>query len=186
MKEVLSEEQLVHEGMPLVDIIIKTKIQLNKNIGISYDDLYQTGCIALIQAARRFNPTLNIKFNTFAAKVIYHKLIDECRKHEVYLKHCNRFMEIASDNEDSMCYTIQHSQNDIEVKALKVIDKAIACTKGNVQLGMKIIRYRIIGYSNQEIADKIGIKMPTLYAAISQARKKLKTDPNLISLFENL
>lgn len=193
MKEILlenqlSEEQLINDTLPLVDIIIKTKIQINNNyIGISYDDLYQNGCIALIQAVKKFNPSFNIKFETFASTVIYHKLIDEYRKHKVYTKYCNHYITMAaSDSENNMCYTMQTFQEDIEEKALEILEKAISYTKGNVQLGMKIIRYRIIGYSNQEIADKIGIKMTTLYAAISQARKKLKTDPDLINLFENL
>lgn len=176
-------EKLVSDTMPLVDIIIKTKIQLN-NVDISYDDLYQVGCIALIQAAQKYNPSYNVQFKTFASKVIYHKLIDECRKQNIYIKHCNNYISITTSDEN-LCYTMQSSQDDIEAEALKILEKAVSCTKGNVQLGMKIIRYRIIGYSNQEIADKMGIKMSTLYAAISQARKKLRTDPNLISLFDN-
>lgn len=182
MKEL---EELVSDTMPLVDIIIKTKIQLNNNnVDISYDDLYQVGCIALIQAAKKYNPSYNVQFKTFASKVIYHKLIDECRKQNIYIKHCNNYVSITTSDEN-LCYTMQSSQDDIEAEALKILEKAVSCTKGNVQLGMKVIRYRIIGYSNQEIADKMGIKINTLYAAISQARKKLKTDPNLISLFDN-
>lgn len=195
MKEILlenqlSEEQLVNvnEALPLVEIIIKTKIQLhNCNVGVSYDDLYQIDCMALMKAAIKYDPSYNAKFTTFASTVIYHKLIDECRKHEVYAKHCNRYKSIVtSDNENNICYTMETPPTSIEIRALKFLNKAISHTKGNVQLGLKIIRYQIIAYSNQEIAKNIGIKMTTLYAAISQARNKLKTDPQLISLYEEL
>ena len=38
--------------------------------GIEYDDLFQAGCIGLIKAADRFDPTLGYKFSTYAVPLI--------------------------------------------------------------------------------------------------------------------
>ena len=38
--------------------------------GIEYDDLYQSGCVGLIKAVDRFDPTLGYAFSTYAVPVI--------------------------------------------------------------------------------------------------------------------
>ncbi len=38
--------------------------------GVEYEDLYSCGCIGLVKAAKRFDPTLGFKFSTYAVPVI--------------------------------------------------------------------------------------------------------------------
>lgn len=45
------------------------------------DDLYQAGCVGLLSAARRFDPSRGIKFSTYAQTRIIGAAIDQLREH---------------------------------------------------------------------------------------------------------
>ncbi len=61
-----TDEEIVKENMPLVHSLIKRY----KDRGVDYDDLFQIGCIGLLNAARRFNPSLGYQFSTYASSLI--------------------------------------------------------------------------------------------------------------------
>lgn len=59
-------ELLVTENLPLVKFVVKRFIGRGKE----YDDLFQTGCIGLMKAIQRFDPTMNVQFSTYAVPLI--------------------------------------------------------------------------------------------------------------------
>lgn len=64
------QHDLVLSAMPLVNAIVV-------NICGRYDaDLAQEGCLALLAAAERFDPSLGVKFNTFAAIRVRGRILD--------------------------------------------------------------------------------------------------------------
>ena len=66
MKDIEERNKLVEDHLYLIDILIRK--YLGK--GVEYDDLYQVGALALINAADRFNPELGYEFKTFATPTI--------------------------------------------------------------------------------------------------------------------
>ena len=66
MKDIEERNKLVEDHLYLIDILIRK--YLGK--GVEYDDLYQVGALALINAADRFDPELGYEFKTFATPTI--------------------------------------------------------------------------------------------------------------------
>jgi len=65
--------RIVEEHLYMVDILIRK--YLNK--GMEYDDLYQVGAMALINAVERFDPEKGFEFSSFATPTI----LGEIKKH---------------------------------------------------------------------------------------------------------
>lgn len=59
-------DEKVSENIALVHSIVKRF----QGRGAEYDDLFQIGCIGLINAIRRFNPDLGFAFSTYATSLI--------------------------------------------------------------------------------------------------------------------
>ena len=58
--------KIVEENLYIVDILIRK--YLGK--GVDYDDLYQVGAIALVNAVERFDPSRGYEFRSFATPTI--------------------------------------------------------------------------------------------------------------------
>ena len=66
MTDIERRNKLVEDHLYMIDILIRK--YLGK--GVEYDDLYQVGALALINAADRFDPDKGFEFRTFAAPTI--------------------------------------------------------------------------------------------------------------------
>ena len=67
--------------LDLVSKIISIYITPHTEItGMEYADLYQTGCLALCEAATSYQPDRNTSFSTYASIVIRSRLYDACRR----------------------------------------------------------------------------------------------------------
>ena len=61
-----AREELVEENLPLVHFVLKRF----RDRGAEYEDLYQYGCIGLVKAVDRFDPSFNVRFSTYAVPII--------------------------------------------------------------------------------------------------------------------
>ncbi|MEG0315198.1 MAG: sigma-70 family RNA polymerase sigma factor, partial [Erysipelotrichaceae bacterium] len=62
----IAKEYFVIKNSPLVYSIIKR--YANKRV--SYEDLFQIGCIGLMKALNNFDTSFNVKFSTYAVPII--------------------------------------------------------------------------------------------------------------------
>jgi len=83
--------QIVEANLYMVDILIRK--YLGK--GVDYDDLYQVGAIALINAVERFDPGKGFEFKSFATPTILGEIKKYFRDKEWSLKVPRRLKEIA-------------------------------------------------------------------------------------------
>lgn len=60
------EEYIVSNNMGLVRSVVKRFL----NRGCEYDDLIQIGCIGLLKAIKKFDPSYNVRFSTYAVPMI--------------------------------------------------------------------------------------------------------------------
>ena len=95
---------LVEEHLYMVDILIRK--YLGK--GVDYDDLYQVGALALVQAVERFDPERGYEFSSFATPTILGEIKKYFRDKEWALKVPRRMKEIAAK--------VQEVQDDLHLK----------------------------------------------------------------------
>ena len=87
---------LVEDHLYMVDILIRK--YLNK--GVDYDDLYQVGALALVNAVERFDPSKGYEFSSFATPTILGEIKKYFRDKEWSLKVPRRMKEIAAKVQD--------------------------------------------------------------------------------------
>ena len=95
---------LVEDHLYMVDILIRK--YLNK--GVDYDDLYQVGALALVNAVERFDPSKGYEFSSFATPTILGEIKKYFRDKEWSLKVHRRMKEIAAK--------VQDVQDDLHLK----------------------------------------------------------------------
>ena len=84
--------EIVDDHLYMVDILIRK--YLNK--GVEYDDLYQVGALALVQAVERFDPDRGFEFSSFATPTILGEIKKYFRDKQWSLKVPRRLKEISS------------------------------------------------------------------------------------------
>ncbi|MBO4991734.1 MAG: SigB/SigF/SigG family RNA polymerase sigma factor [Firmicutes bacterium] len=65
-RDVNLRNEIVEHYLYVVDILVKKYM----NRGVEYEDLYQVGCMALIMAVERFDPSKGFEFTSFATPTI--------------------------------------------------------------------------------------------------------------------
>ncbi|MCI2146713.1 MAG: SigB/SigF/SigG family RNA polymerase sigma factor [Clostridiales bacterium] len=103
--------ELVESHLYMVDILIRK--YLNK--GVDYDDLYQVGALALVQAVERFDPSRGFEFSSFATPTILGEIKKYFRDKQWSLKVPRRLKEIASKVQKAKeeLYSQNHKQPTI-------------------------------------------------------------------------
>ncbi len=89
--------EIVEKYLYMVDILIRK--YLGK--GVDYDDLYQVGALALVQAVDRFDPDKGFEFSTFATPTILGEIKKYFRDKQWSLKVPRRLKEIAAKVQDA-------------------------------------------------------------------------------------
>lgn len=59
--------------------IWSAQIEVNRTLGVTFDDLVQEGCLGLVGCVEKFNPDGGNKFLTYAAPAIRNSMIDYIR-----------------------------------------------------------------------------------------------------------
>lgn len=57
---------MVRENLPLVHYVLRRF----RERGAEYEDIYQYGCMGLLKAIDRFDPSYNVRFSTYAVPII--------------------------------------------------------------------------------------------------------------------
>lgn len=75
-------EKLVDLYLPLVKVTVG-RLSMTIPSYISREDLYSAGCLGLVSAIERYDPSREAKFTTYAITRIRGAIIDELRHHDV-------------------------------------------------------------------------------------------------------
>lgn len=176
----MQEKKLVEDHLYLVKNIVLATISVNESVqGLGYDDLFQTGCEALCDAARHYRKDRGAAFATFANTVIRNHLISHCRK-VVRLQASTRYLDAPMGENEELNYadilpdTGNHAISDFETFYL--LTEAEKCYSGISQKGIEALKLKCMGHTGVEIARYFGVKPNHIAAWISRAVNKLRAD----------
>lgn len=151
---------LIEEHYGLIHNMIKLYFRSYKN---DYHDLYNIGCIALMEAVRDFKEDRG-KFSTFASSVIYNKLINAVNDIN---KHKNIKNNLASSKPNDS-YTDYHTLDFLDSFKNPTI--------------RKIAELKMHGYSNKHICETVPITRYDLKKVLNRIVKSLKHEEKNINL----
>ena len=186
------QQRLVENNLGVVKLAIHKSIIVNDNLyGFEYDDLYQEGCIWLCKAALSFDETRDIKFSTYAEKVVTNGLRTYCRLMCGKQKHHIILTALSDPDEDG--YSME------QIPAEDMLDKLFEeqdvflllqrCKQqytGTVRLGIEAIEWKIKGLSGAEIAKIYDVKPNLVGAWISRAAQRLKQNHTFMQYFDRV
>lgn len=174
------QQKLVEENLVVVKMAIHKSIIVNDHLyGFEYDDLFQEGCMWLCKAACSFDESRDIKFSTYAAKVVTNGLRTYCR---IMCGKQKRSILLPTQSEpDEGGYSLE------QIPAEDLLDKLLEeqdiyqllqrCKQqytGTAQLGIEAIEWKVKGLSGAEIAKLYNVKPNLVGAWISRAAMRLK------------
>lgn len=183
------QQELVSENLSVVKFAIHKNITANENLyGFEYDDLYQEGCIWLCKAAVSFDETRNIKFATYAEKVVTNGLNTYCRIMGSKQKHQ---VDIQTDDEDGFSFELLPAEDNLdtwfeEQDVLTLLQNLKQQYTGTARLGIEAIEWKVKGFSGAEIAKMYGVKSNLVGAWISRAAAKLKKNHTFMQYFDKI
>ena len=129
--------------------------------GFTEEDLIHEGMIALIKAERTFDKTKNVKFETYASRVIRNRLIDIARKWKL-----EELPEIEGITDD-----LENTVEKIEVT--QVLEKILDSLNNTEQA---IIGLYKRGLTYAQISKKLEIPEKKIDNTVQKVRTRLKKE----------
>lgn len=179
------QQKKVEQNLGLVHKVICCYITTHNDItGMEYDDLYQTGCLALCDAVQSYCPKRDVSFTTYANIVIRNRLYDYCR-HINHIQSRLLYLDssIVDDGETSHLDYIA-SDPPTEFASGHLITLLLSLKKeysGITAKGVEALLLKANGYTGKEIAQIYCVKPNHISAWISRANSKLRQDPRILA-----
>lgn len=178
--DVAAEEALIRKYSGLV--ISKTKAYFI--MGADENDVMQEGMIGLMKAVRKYEPSKNASFGTFADVCITSQIIGAIRSADrIKHKALNTSVSLSNpvEKEGAEGITLEDTLRDStantpeEIAVLKDVTYYILNNGDNIfsDLEMKVISETIKGYSYDQVAERLGKSRKQIDNALQRAKKKV-------------
>lgn len=175
----LNEEQRkkAEENMGLVGKVIKDRVHgLGRPGMMSFDDLFQTGCVGLCKAAATDRG--GDCFSTYAYRVIWNEISDALARHG-RISRREREMVKAENGEgqvkDSLVWEQAYARELHDILSL-----AGKRAGGAVSFGIRALELSIQGYDSREVGQIMKAQPGTVRMWMTRARRYLKDQPNVL------
>lgn len=178
-----AQQTLVEDNLLVIDKVIRLFIRPDETVcGLSRDDLYQEGAIALCKAASTYDGR-SAQFSTYAIAVVRNHLLNHCKSVNTRQKKLPTVSLDMESQEDGRPPSIQEPSVPDGTERL-IGDWATAellsdCKRrysGVAKLGVEALELKIAGYSGTDIAKLYGVRPNHVGAWISRAAKKMKRE----------
>ena len=162
-----AREQAILANQELVRCVIKS-LGLN-----AFDeDLFQIGCVGLIKAVDSFDFEKNIKFSTYAAKVIRNEILMTLRKKHINAQSLDELFTIDGFETSLMDMISDNICMEDELISTMYLEQAFSKLNNNEK---KIIYLHFIkGTKQHELAKMMGFTQSYISKMISEIIKKMR------------
>lgn len=162
-----AREQAILANQELVRYVIKS-LGLN-----AFDeDLFQIGCVGLIKAVDSFDFEKNIKFSTYAAKVIRNEILMTLRKKHINAQSLDELFTIDGFETSLMDMISDNICMEDELISTMYLEQAFSKLNNNEK---KIIYLHFIkGTKQHELAKMMGFTQSYISKMISEIIKKMR------------
>ena len=180
-----AQQRLVEENLAVVERVLRFNVRTNPCIaGLSYEDLYQEGCVWLCNAALTFNPARG-NFASYARRVVQNGLVSHCRN--VLSRH-QRTVSL-SDLESAVLATLEAqnaASSHTKCETSLLLAAAESQCNGVTRKGVHALALQVSGIPLTAVATRMSAPPNHVSAWISRAVHKLRNDESFLSsLHEN-
>lgn len=180
--------KLAFNNFGLVHSVARELIQ---NVKYEYEDIFQIGCIGLIKAVNNFDEKYNVKFSTYAVYKITGEIkmflrdnsvngIKFSRSLRTYIKNKDKNISLnkkvyKNNNKSILQDTVKSSINVEKIVIKKIeIEKLYSCIERLPDMEKNVIKLKLKGYKQVEIANMLGLLEKRVSRAKQRAIKNLK------------
>ena len=174
--DITAEETLIRK----YSYIVTRKAKAFFMAGADADDVVQEGMIGLLKAVRKYDPSKNASFATFAEICVTSQMISAIRSAErIKNKALNTSVSLnVPENEGTTLENMlqaNYADTPEEMLLFKDVTYYILNNGDNVfsDFEMRVINEAIKGYSYDQIAQKLGKTPKSIDNALQRAKKKI-------------
>lgn len=195
-----AKQKIFNENVGLIHKVILDNF---KNLRLEHDELFQEGCVALLEAINRFDESKGIKFSTYAYKTILYKLsmfinTKIYQRKKTSIKKDGKFKtgyieaeitSIYSKLNNSICeesflidilgendINFEVKETEIEVdEMLEAIKELEEKNKSKVYRNIyKVVVLKYQGYTNYQIGEILGVSHTAVQNRFNIARDYIR------------
>lgn len=174
----LNEEQRkkAEENMGLVGKVIKDRVHgLGRPGMVSFDDLFQTGCVGLCKAAATDRGGC---FSTYAYRLIWNEISDALVRHG---RMSRREWELAkTENLEGWVKDSPVWEQAYARELHDILSSAGKRAGGAVSFGIRALELSAQGYGSREVGQIMEAQPGTVRMWMTRARRYLKDRPNIL------
>ena len=180
-----AQQRLVEENLAVVERVLRFEVRANPCIaGLSYEDLYQEGCVWLCKAALTFDPARG-SFASYARRVVQNGLIGYCRN--VLSTHQRT---VSFDDLEPAVLAAFEDQNAVsshtKCETPLMLAAAESQYSGVTRKGIHALVLQMSGMPLTTVAIRMSAPPNHVSAWITRAVHKLRNDKSFLSsLHEN-
>lgn len=162
----------IEENTPLVYYIIRKYFPTF----IHDDDIIQSGLIGLWKSLINFDSTKNIKFATFATKVIMNDINMEIRKRRKSRLDISMYTSVSGTSDDNDLEIYDSMSDNLSGVHDYSTYELEQCLRSDKFTGKErtVLVYKYRGYTQKKIGDKMGISQPQISRIEKNIRTKFK------------
>ena len=179
------QQELVEKHLELIGKVITKYICPNySNPDMEWNDLYQTGCLALCKAALSYDEER--PFAPYAIRIIRNALTDYCRA--ANRQHLPSLDEPVSEDSTIKDFLASNLEDDTAYQLLcasetmNYLKEQQQLCSGVIQKGISCLIWKAQGYSSVDLSRYYGTSSNSIRAWMSHAAKKLRTERKLYDL----
>jgi len=167
------QQRIVEENIGLVGKVIKDKVHgLGQADMLSYDDLFQIGCIGLCKAAATDKGGI---FSTYAYRLIWNEICDALIK----LTRTNSREQVQEPTELIRAGLESVWDRVEEIDWRDLLQMAESRSDGTVRQGIRALKLTMDGYSSKEVGKILQAQPGTVRMWMTKARRFLKEQPEI-------
>lgn len=167
----MTEDQtrLVEENTNLVWEIVHRYFKPTRSQ--TKEDLFQAGCIGLIGAAKRFDPSKGCEFSTYAHKGIRNSIWTQLNRDKAHNVKCNSLYGLINGTDLRLEETLHDNTDHIDSFLTK--DQARWVLRQCSSRERFILCKHALGFTYREIGDMLGISRERVRQLNNRAKEKL-------------
>ena len=148
-------------------------------LGIEWNDLVQEALLGFSGAISSYDSSKDVKFSTYATMCVKRKIINYVSKYSTKKNIAMTSALSLDESEDGNVSNYIFNDDKEPLNKLLIKEKMQDINESFSRLNeneKRVMNYIIEGYDIQDIADKLGLTVKSVYNLLYRARKKLKTD----------